>query len=197
MPRHWIPAVLTVLMLACAGCGKSASDPPLVFPSKSATAAASASPSASASTGLHGFASSQRAAFTQAVAALQRFSATNDRFIGQGRLTQTQSAFFRKYSIRWTDDWAGLAQLVNGQIRIRGTTHEIWVRPVSIDLQAAAGQVVVIRRCLDQTDVRVFAHGKAVPQPQLKTPRMYRVTMLKRSSEQWWRTGMPKQGAKC
>ena len=196
MPRLRI-SLATLMLLACAACGGSSDQAPTSRPSESSLSSASPAPSPSVSEELAGYSLPEREAFEAAVVALHRFSRTSDRFISQGRLTRSQAAYFRRNSINWVDAWAGLAQLVNGRITMRGDTHEKWARPSQVDLSAAKGEVVVIRRCLDQTDVRVFADGKRVPQPQLKTPRVYRVKMLKKQSEQRWRTGLPKQGSRC
>ena len=195
MPRLWIPA-LAIVLLACAACGGTSDSPPTALHSRS-SASGAVTPSPSVPAELAGYDASEREAFGAAVDALHRFSRTSDRFIRQGRLTPDQAKFYRKNSVRWTDDWAALAQLVNGRITMRGAARELWTRPLSIDLNAGADEVVVVRRCLDQTKVRVFAEGKEVPQLQLKTPRIYRVQMLKKQAEDHWRTGLPKQGAPC
>lgn len=195
MPRLWIPA-LAIVLSACAACGGASDSPPAALPSSSSSSS-TITPSPSVPAELAGYDPSEREAFGAAVDALHRFSRTSDRFIRQGRLTPDQAKFYRRNSVRWTDDWAALAQLVNGRITMRGAARELWARPLTIDLTADTGEVVVVRRCLDQTKVRVFADGKEVPQPQLKTPRIYRVQMLKKQAEYHWRTGLPKQGAPC
>ena len=195
MPRLWIP-VLAIVLLACAGCGGTSDSPPAALPSSSSSSSA-VTPSPSVPAALAGYDASEREAFGAAVDALHRFSRTSDRFIRQGQLTPDQARFYRRNSIRWTDDWAALAQLVNGRITMRGAARELWARPISIDLSADAGEVVVVHRCLDQTKVSVFADGERVPQPQLRTPRTYRIQMLKKTEEDHWRTGLPKQGEPC
>jgi hypothetical protein len=139
----------------------------------------------------------ERAAFTVAIAALHRFVTTSDQFLGQGKLTKRQAAFYRRNSINWVDDWANLSQFVHKQVTYKGTPKEVWLRPVSIELTSKDGQVVEVKRCLDQSNLRVFAAGKRVPQPQLKVPHVYRISIIKKPSETWWRTGLPKQGATC
>ena len=196
MPRLRI-SLATLLLLACGACGEGAGEAPMSRSSEAPSSSAPSAPSSSIPPELAGYGLPEREAFEAAVVALHRFSRTSDRFISQGRLTRSQAAYFRRNSINWVDAWAGLAQLVNGRITMLGDTHEKWARPSQVDLSAAGGEVVVIRRCLDQTDVRVFADGKRVPQPQLKIPRVYRVKMLKKQSEQRWRTGLPKQGSRC
>lgn len=196
MPRLRI-SLATLLLLACVACGEGEGEAPTSRSLDAPSPSAPAAPSSSIPPELAGYSLPEREAFEAAVVALHRFSRTSDRFISQGRLTRSQAAYYRRNSINWVDDWAGLAQLVNGRITMRGDTREEWARPLRVDLSAAAGEIVVVRRCLDQTDVRVFADGKRVPQPQLKTPRVYRVKMLKKESEQWWRTGLPSQGSRC
>jgi len=146
---------------------------------------------------LQRFTAEERQSFTSSVAALHRFSSQSDDFLRQRSLTKIQAAYFKKYAVDWTQNWASLAQTVSGKISVRGSARELKLRPVSINLNAKQGQVVVLRRCLDQRSLRVFADGQQVPQPQLREPRNYRVTMLKRPSESWWRTGVPRQGATC
>lgn len=196
MPRLLI-SLATLVLLACAACGRSSGEAPTSRRLESAPSSASPAPSSSVSPELAGYTLPEREAFEAALVALHRFSRASDGFISQGRLTRSQATYFRRNSINWVDDWAGLAQLVNGRITMRGDTREEWARPSRVDLSAAVGEVVVIRRCLDQTSVRVFADGKRVPQPQLRTPRVYQVKMLKKQSEQWWRTGLPRQGSRC
>jgi hypothetical protein len=128
---------------------------------------------------------------------MHRFSTINDRFLGQGELTRREAAFYRANSVNWVTDWANLSQFVNKEITFKGRPSEIWLRPLSIDLDAKRGQTIELNRCLDQSGLRVFAAGKEVPQPQLKVPHVYRVLMLKKASEAWWRTGLPKQVGRC
>ncbi|MEO5652467.1 MAG: hypothetical protein ABIN79_09040 [Marmoricola sp.] len=199
MPRLGVLIVGTVLVLTCASCSQDADGPNLGKPTTT-TASPSTSPSLPSPTvpaDLVKYAPEERAAYAGAVAALRTFSAVSDRFVAQGRLTKDQAAFYRRNSIDWVQDWANLAQLVNERITFKGEPKELWLRPASIDLAAKGGQRVVLRRCLDQRRLRVFADGKAVPQPQLKVPHVYRVTMIKKGAEAKWRTGIPRQGPKC
>jgi hypothetical protein len=86
---------------------------------------------------------------------------------------------------------------VNSKITFEGTPTEVWLHPVSINLAAPGGQAVEVKRCLDQSRLRVFANGEQVPQPQLGVPHVYRIAIIKKTSQTWWRTGPAKQGAKC
>ncbi len=193
--RVWF--VLTSLLLACASCGggnSSAGSPP---PSPSSSPSPSPSRSQTVPAYLAKYTVQERMAYAEAVAALHRFTRTDDRILGQGKLTSKQAAFYRRNSINWVEDWANLAQLVNKHIVFKGTTKEVWVRPLSINLNANRGELVELRRCLDQSALRVFASGTRVPQPQLKKPHIYGVTLEKRTGDTRWRVGLPKQGATC
>lgn len=196
MPQIRLRLVATIVVLACAACSDAGSkagptespQKPVAMPSGSTSSVPSA---------LASYTADQRSAFASAVRALHRFTATNDRFLGQGRLTTRQAAFYRKNSIHWVDDWATLSRFVNSKVTYVGSPTEVWLRPLSIVLSSRRGRVVTVRRCLDASKLRVFADGKAVSQPQLKVPHVYEVSMLMKPGETWWRVGLPKQGPRC
>lgn len=196
MPRVRGLLVVTFLVASCASCSGSADSPAAETPTGTTTIAPS-SPTPTVPSGLATYSADERAAFTAAVSALHHFSTVNDRFLGQGELTKHQADFYRRNSLDWVADWANLSQFVNKKITFDGRPNEVWLRPVSIDLAAKDGYAVEVKRCLDQSGLRVFANGKKIPEPQLKVPHVYRVSVVKRSSETWWRIGQPKQGSTC
>jgi hypothetical protein len=187
---------VSLLVVSCAGCSENAGEakPPNLPESSTMTQSSPSSPVPSARAK---YSAAQRAALTDAVDALHRFTRINDRFLKQGVLTKRQAAFYRKNSTNWVDDWANLSKLVNSRITFKGSSTEVWLRPLSIKLAARNGQRVSVRRCLDESRLRVFADGKEVAQPQLKNPHVYEVSMAKRSGESWWRVGLPQQGETC
>jgi hypothetical protein len=200
------PGERTLRSLAISGVGRSLLGAARAYsrepgmPRVGATLAvtvSSPSPSPSVPPDLAAYSFDERAAYVASVAALRRFSTVNDRFSAQGKLTKQQARFYRRYSIDWVGNWASQAQLVDNKITVTGEVREVWIRPVDIDLTAGRSQTVVLRRCLDQTQVRVFADRRPVPQPQLRVPHVYRLSMVKRPTEDWWRTGLPKQGDRC
>lgn len=196
MPRVRATLAVTILVLTCAACSGKTDNQPVTIPSETATET-SASPSPSVPPELANYSAEERAAYAASVSALHRFSDVNDRFLAQGKLTKSQASFYRRYSTDWVADWANLSRLVNEGVTFRGSPTEIWLRPVSIDLIPRDRQVVVVNRCLDQSRLRVFANGVKVPQPQLKVPRAYRVTMVQTAPEPQWRVGLAKQGPPC
>jgi hypothetical protein len=196
MPSVRALVAVAFAMIACASCAPDSDGPTAAPPSKTSTPLTS-SPTPTIPADLASFGPDERAAFTAAIAALRQFSTTNDRFLRQGKLTKRQAAFYRRNSINWVDDWANLSQFVNEKITFKGTPIEVWVRPVAIDLVGGDGQVVNVKRCLDQSRMSVYTDGVGVPQPQLKSPHVYRVKLLMRPNETWWRVGLPKQGATC
>jgi hypothetical protein len=202
MPRIRVMLVATLLVLACASCSRS-DDPPAAGPRSPSTDAGRSSPSPSPTKAsavpayLRRFDADERQAYRQAKAADAAFERHNDRFITAHHLTNTANAYYHKYSVNWVDDWSNLAALVNNDVRVRGRASVLWTRPDEVNLAAKRGKVVTLSSCLDEHNIQVRQHGRRLKQPQLLTPHVYRVEMLMRTGETWWRTGDSKQVNTC
>jgi hypothetical protein len=194
MCRVVIATVATALLVACASCSQ-AGDPSSGEPSPRSVSTAGTPAAIPAY--LQAYTDDERAAYRDAVADYQVFLIKDDMFLKEGRLTSRANSFYRRYSTNWVDQWAALSQLVNSGARVRGHTKELSVRPSSIHLYPNGTGSVTLRRCLDQSDIKVVQDGKPLAQPQLRHPHLYRVFMSLRKGETWWRAGMPKQGVEC
>ena len=182
----------TFLVVACAGCGGNAADPgPSATPDSTLTAPTSSEPPE-----LAGYTQAERAAYASAVAAHTTYGEHTARFEAEGRTTGEAKDFYQHYAIDWSTSWGNLALLANNGVKITGTEVVRWTLPVTIDLSDET-DVVVIRQCLDQTEVVVTQNGKVMPQPQHKQPHRFRIRLEKRPGENWWRSGIPKQGSAC
>ncbi len=198
---RWMSVFATVITLACASCSLTASDPSGVPSGSASTSPSTSAPSPSTSPSVAGYLEKytpgERRTYAAAVRANHRYIKKNDGLLRAGRLTKSAGLFYEKYATDWTVHWAALAQFVNNNVTVRGRARERWVRPARIRLRAPGGVTVILRRCLDERDIRVVQNGKPLAQPQLKSPHIYRVTMVKRRTETWWRAGMPERGATC
>jgi len=198
---RWMSVFATVMALACASCSLTDSDPSDVASNSPSTSLSTSTPSPSTSPSvaayLKNYTPAERRAYAAAVRANHRFIKKNDGLLRAGRLTKSAGAFYQRHATDWTVPWTALAQFVNSHVTVRGRARERWVRPARIDVRASAGPTVVLRRCLDERDIRVLQDGKPLAQPHLKVPHTYRVTMVKRRGETWWRAGMPERGARC
>ena len=86
------------------------------------------------------------------------------------------------------------------------TTSAIPSTPVAVALKSyrslrrtggPRGDVIVLRRCLDESGRVVTQDGKKLDQPQFKKPHIYTVRLEKRAGEDWWRSGIAEQGKPC
>jgi hypothetical protein len=95
---------VTTVVLACASC-QGDTEPTAQAPTETTTPETSSS-TPTVPSYLATYGPDERAAFNAAVAAMRRFSAMNDRFLRQGKLTKQQAAFYRRNSVDWVEDWA-------------------------------------------------------------------------------------------
>ena len=199
MPRVGVVLVATVLVLSCAGCSREPDGPiggkPKPSTTSSATSSLTASPTVPAD--LVKYTPEEQAAYEAALAAYGDFTKHNTRFLAKGQTTKTASRFYHRYSIDWVEAWANLAQLANNGVRVTGATTVVWFHPKRIAVGPDGSAEVVLRRCLDESDVVVTQDGKPRAQPNLKEPHVYRVSLERKSTETWWRSGSAKQGPRC
>ena len=193
--RLTLTALLIAACAACDGSGSaepaSSSSPPSVsLPSPSA-ATSSVPPE------LAGYDEAERAAYREAVVAYDRFSRRNDGFYARGETTPKAKEYYQRWAVDWSTAWANLAQVANNGVTVRGTTKTVWTRPKSIDLGGPDGDVVVLRRCLDEAGRVVEQDGTTVKQPQLEEPHVYTIRLERRPNEDRWRSGVAEQGRTC
>lgn len=192
------------LVVACAACSQEGAatapstgtqTPPdpsgIPTPSVQSTSTTSVPPA------LAGYSGKERIAFGAAVRAYYNFARRNDRFYAAGRTTGAAKRFYQRYSVDWSTAWGNLAQTANNNVTVTGSTRTVWTRPRSIELGQSGGDVIVMRRCLDESDRVVTQNGKVLRQPQLKEPHVYTVRLVKRPGEDWWRAGVAQQGQTC
>ena len=188
--------VASFLVMTCAGCSNEGSaKPPTSSPTSVAPSASVTSPSVPPE--LAGFTTAEREAYASAVTAYDDFNKHNDGFYAAGETTRAAKTFFQRYSVDWATSWGNLAQAASNRIRVTGTAHTVWTKPITIELSATKGDSVVVKRCLDESGRIVTQDGATVDQPQFKKPHVYRVRLLKRPGETWWRSGIAVQGQPC
>jgi hypothetical protein len=188
--------VASFLVMTCAACSDGDSPKP-PSPSPTSAMASSSATSPSVPPELAGFTTDEREAFALAVAAYDDFNKRSDAFYAAGRTTRAAKIFYQKYAVDWATAWGNLGQAVNNQIRVTGTARTVWTKPITIELSATEGDSVVLRRCLDESGRIVTQDGATVDQPQFKKPHVYRVRLMKRPGEAWWRSGIAVQGQPC
>lgn len=186
----------TFLVVSCAACGDDGATPaPIVSPSP--TTSAPSAPTSSVPPDLAGYSEAERSAFETAVTAYDAYVKRSDAFYAAGETTVAAKRFFQRYAVDWSTAWANLAQVANNSVKVTGTTKAVWTKPQSIKLATDDGDVVVLRRCLDESGRIVTQNGKKVDQPQFKDPHVYRIRMEKRVGENRWRSGVAEQGQTC
>lgn len=191
-------AIAVLGLVAVAGCSDG-DEAPDALPSF--TGSPSKSPSASSSPSippyLEKYTPAERASYAEASAAYDEFIEREAEFAAAGRTTVKAKDFYQKYSLDWATSWGSFAYLANLGVRIFGVPETVSERPTQITLEAAKGQVVVVRRCLDSRDLKVTQNGKPSKQPQLQQRRTVTVELVQREREDWWRAGVAKQGKPC
>jgi hypothetical protein len=146
---------------------------------------------------LAGYSEQERAAFETAVAEYEEFTRRNDEFYASGDTTVAATRFYQRYAVDWSTAWGNLAQIANSDVTVTGSTKTVWTKPKSIELGGPKGDVVVLRRCLDESGRVVKQDGQKVNQPQFKDPHVYTVRLEKRRGENRWRSGIAEQGSTC
>lgn len=186
----------TFLVLACASCSDD-NAAPVPTPSTHSASSTPSAPTPSVPAELAGFTEDERAAYLVAVDAYADYLHETDRIYAEGKTTAAAKDFYRRYAIDWSTTWGNLAVAVNNGVTITGQTRLVWTRPKSINIGTPAGDIVVIRRCLDESHRVVKQNGAVVEQPQSKDPHVYTVRLEKRAAEDWWRAGIAKLGKTC
>lgn len=189
-------ALASCLVVACAACSqnKAVTAPD---PSTSSTSSVSSTPTSSQSPSPVGYTQKERAAYASATKEYDAFVKRNDAYYAAGRTTGAAKKFYQHYAIDWSTAWANLGQAANNKVTVRGRTKTLWTKPWSIKLRGPKADVVVLRRCLDESGRVVTQDGKKLDQPQLKRPHVYTVRLEQRPGEHWWRSGIAKQGPTC
>ena len=191
--RLWLATFLVVTCAACSDGG--ASSAPTDSPSSTSSA-----PSASTSSvppELAGYSEQERAAYETAVTEYDAFTRQNDKFYATGETTLAAKRFYQRYAVDWSTAWGNLAQIANNNVTVSGSTETVWTKPKSVELGGPKGDVVVLRRCLDESGRVVEQSGKKLNQPQFKDPHVYTVRLEKRRGEDRWRSGIAEQGSTC
>lgn len=184
------------LVLTCAACtGGDATSGPSASPSPSTSVAST--PPSTVPPELVGYSEDERVAYDEALAAYADYLAESDKIYAKGETTVAAKRFYQRYAIDWSTAWGNLAVVANNGVTITGEARALWTRPVSIGLTPDAGDVVVIRRCVDESQRVVRQNGKRMAQPQFNEPHVYTVRLEERPNEDWWRAGTAKLGRPC
>lgn len=184
------------LVLTCAACtGGGATTGPSNSPSPSTSVAST--PTVSVAPELAGYSEEKRVAYDEALAAYAVYLAETDKIYAKGETTVAAKRFYQRHAIDWSMAWGNLAVVANNGVTVKGETRVVWVRPKAIRLATDAGDVVVIRRCVDESQRVVRQNGKRMTQPQFEEPHVYTVRLEKRPAESWWRAGTAQLGRTC
>lgn len=131
-----------------------------------------------------------------AVADYDAFTKRNDKFYAVGETTLKAKNFYQRHAVDWSTAWGNLGQVANNEVTVKGSTKTVWTGPRSIELGAKT-DVVVLRRCLDESGRVVTQDGEEVDQPQFEDPHVYTVRLERRTGEDRWRAGIAEQGQTC
>lgn len=186
----------TFLVVTCAACSDGGASPaPTASPSS--TSSAPTAPTSSVPSELAGYSEQERAAYETAVTEYDGFTRLNDEFYATGETTVAAKRFYQRYALDWSTAWGNLAQIANNNVTVSGSTETVWTKPKSVELGGPKAEVVVLRRCLDESGRVVEQNGQKVNQPQFKEPHVYTVRLEKRRGEDRWRSGIAEQGSTC
>lgn len=186
----------TFALVLCVACGED--DPaPSPAPSPTSTISTASDTGSSVPPELAGYSEPERTAYQAAVLAYDSFTQRNDEFYAAGRTTVAAKNYYQHNAIDWSTAWGNLAQIASSKVTVTGSTRTVWTRPRSVELGTHSGDVVTVRRCLDESGRTVTQNGQYVDQPQFKDPHVYTVRLEKRTAETWWRSGIAKQGSTC
>ncbi|MPZ94088.1 MAG: hypothetical protein GEU96_04045 [Propionibacteriales bacterium] len=186
----------TFLVVTCAACSQNGASPaPSANPDP--TTSAPSAPASSVQPELAGYSEDEQAAYEAAVTAYDAFIKRNDKFYAAGETTVEAKNFYQRYAVDWSTAWGNLAQVANNKVTVTGTTKTVWTKPRSIELGTVKGDVIVLRRCLDESGRVVTQNGHELEQPQFKDPHIYTIRLEKRPSEDRWRSGVAEQGQTC
>ena len=186
----------TFLVVTCAACSQDGASPaPSVSPDP--TTSAPSAPTSSVPPEPAGYSEDERAAYEAAVTDYDAFTERNDKFYAAGDTTIKAKNFYQRHAVDWSTAWGNLAQVANNNVTVTGTTKTVWTKPRSIEIGGTDGDVIVVRRCLDESGRVVTQNGQELEQPQFKDPHVYTIRLEKRPSEKWWRSGIAKQGQTC
>jgi hypothetical protein len=192
-PRKWLASFLVLTCAACSGEGVTTG--PSISPSPSTSAASTLTSTVPPE--LAGYSEEERLAYDQALDAYAAYLAETDNIYAKGETTAAAKRFYQRNAIDWSTAWGNLALVANNGVTIKGETRVVWVRPKTIRLATAAGDVVVIRRCVDESQRVVRQNGKRMAQPQFEEPHVYTVRLERRPAESWWRAGTAELGRTC
>lgn len=186
----------TFLVVACAACSHNEASP-APSPSPDPTTSAPSAPTSSIPPELAGYNEKQRAAYETAVHEYNAFTERNDKFYAAGQTTGAARKFYQRYAVDWSTAWGNLAQVANNKVRVTGTTKTVWTKPRSIEVDGSRADVIMVRRCLDESGRVVTQNGRKLDQPQFKKPHIYTIRLEKRPREDRWRSGIAEQGQTC
>jgi hypothetical protein len=186
----------TFLVVTCAACSQNEASP-APSPSPDPTTSAPSAPTFSIPPELAGYDAKERAAYETAVTEYDAFAKRNDKFYAAGQTTSAAKRFYQRYAVDWSTSWGNLAQVANNNVTVSGSTNSVWTKPRSVKLGGPKGDVIVLRRCLDESGRVVTQDGKKLNQPQFKRPHIYTVRLEKHPGEDWWRSGIAEQGETC
>lgn len=191
-PRVVLATFLVVICAACGADGGSADPPPSTPPDSTPSASRASEPPE-----LAGYSAEERAAYDEAVAAYDVFIKRSDGYYAAGKTTVEAKRFFQRFAVDWSTAWGNLAQVANNGVTVGGTTRTVWTKPRSIEVGTDEGDVIVVRRCLDESGRIVEQNGKQVDQPQFEKPHVYTIRLEKRPKEDRWRSGIAELGRTC
>jgi hypothetical protein len=188
--------LVTFLAVTCAACNQNEASP-APSPSPDPTTPAPSATRSSVPPELVGYNEKERATYEAAVDEYDAFTKRNDKFYTAGLTTGAAKKFYQRYAVDWSTAWGNLAQVADSNVTVSGSTETVWTGPRSVQLGGPRGDVIVLRRCLDESGRVVTQNGKKLDQPQFKKPHIYTVRLEKRPGEDWWRSGIAEQGQTC
>ena len=184
LTRGPIAIVAAAAVLSLVGCQGSAGP-----------ASSVASPAVTQAT--RPFTADERALYREAVRRVESFDAANQPILAAGRATREAK---RLYQRRFYDDWqttfAQLRRYEREGIRVARAPVVLTTEPAVVkDFQDSAAEVV-LRRCIDQSDLGMTRHGIPVP-AEYDEPVIQEVVVIRSENRSWHLESFTDTGEPC
>ena len=190
MTRVWrqvAVALLTVSMLAAAGCGSSAQKGEPASPRPAAPQTAPSSPATEETGGpptdwKDKYTADELRAYGTALSRWQRYQQLTEPIDETGKYTPEAEEVYREYVVTWQTSVIQLRNAEKAGVHVEVPPEPLWTIAESVELKADGSGTVVIRQCTDYSKVRVTKNGAVVEdgvKPQhVVTPILIRMVTI-------------------
>jgi hypothetical protein len=127
----------------------------------------------------------ERALYREAVRRVESFDAANQPILARGKATREAKRLYQRRFYYWRPTFRQLRRYEREGIRVARAPVVLSIEPTSIkDFPDSAGEVI-LRRCIDQSDLGMTRHGRPLP-AEHEEPVIQEV-VVSRSENGTWR----------